>query len=354
VAAPTRSRRTPPPRRSPRVVDLDRVSDGALLDLRLCDLGLRLKGSELEPRIEQLYLELEGRGLTLRPHAWLSTEWFAPDGVPGFAIPFYLAHPRLSALEAQQMHEVEGGTPRSFRQLLRHEAGHTLDSAYRLHERETWRELFGSFTAPYHPRYLPRRYSKRFVRHLENWYAQSHPAEDFAETVAVWLDPESKWRARYRGWPAMKKLVYVDRLMREIAGAEPLVRNKERVEPISELRLTIGEYYERKRRRYRVRRSDVYARDLKRLFATPANGAERVDAATYLRRARPAIRERVASQTGAHGYVIDHLLRELIRRSAALKLTADRDADRANSRTLRQVAVLLSRYLSEGHARIAR
>ena len=44
-----------------------------------------------------------------RPHYWLSDEWFTPDGVPGVAIPFYLAHPRLAKLELAQMLEVEGG-----------------------------------------------------------------------------------------------------------------------------------------------------------------------------------------------------------------------------------------------------
>jgi hypothetical protein len=354
VAAPTRRRRTLRSRLPRRVAELNALSDHALLGLRLCDLGLRLPGSELETRVKQLYVELADHALTLRPHAWLSTEWFVPDGVPGIAIPFYLAHPRLAALEAHHMHEVEGGTERSFRQLLRHEAGHALDSAYRLHERAEWRELFGSFKAPYHRRYQPKPYSKRFVRHLDNWYAQSHPAEDFAETVAVWLDPESNWRARYRGWPAMRKLSYVNRLMREIAGVAPLVRRRDRIEPISALSLTVGEYYEEKRRRYRLNRRDVYERDLRRLFGVGEPGAGEVNAATYLRHARPTIRALVASTTGAHRYVIDRLLRELIERSAALKLAVvDNDA-RANDRHARRVAARLSQYVAEGHARIAR
>jgi hypothetical protein len=354
VVAPNRRRRTPRSRLPRRRPDLNVLSERALLGLRLCDLGLRLRGSELEPRIERLHEELADRGLTLRPHAWLSTEWFAPDGVPGIAIPFYLAHPRLSALEAQHMHEVEGGTERTFRELLRHEAGHALDSAYRLHERAEWFALFGSFNAPYHRRYQPKPYSKRFVRHLPNWYAQSHPAEDFAETVAVWLDPASNWRARYRGWPALTKLLYVHRLMREIAGAEPLVRRRDQIDPISELSLTVGEYYDEKRRRYRLHRREVYERDLRRLFDVRETGVGGIDAPSYLRQARPAIREIVASTTGAHRYVIDQLLRELILRSADLDLVVGRDDGRANGRKTRQIAALLSQYLAEGDARITR
>ena len=67
------------------------------------------------------------------------------------------------------------------------------------------------------------------MRHLELWYAQSHPAEDFAETFAVWLDPSSKWPSRYKDWPALSKLQYVDELMGVIEGKKPTRRGKERL-----------------------------------------------------------------------------------------------------------------------------
>jgi hypothetical protein len=57
--------------------------------------------------------------------------------------------------------------------------------------------------------------------HLDDWYAQAHPDEDFAETFAVWLTPDLDWRARYRGWKAIAKLEYVDELMRSLAGKPP-------------------------------------------------------------------------------------------------------------------------------------
>ena len=58
---------------------------------------------------------------------------------------------------------------------------------------------------------------------LANWYAQSHPIEDFAETFAVWLRPGSRWRSRYADWPALRKLEYVDALMQEV-DEQPLRR----------------------------------------------------------------------------------------------------------------------------------
>ena len=54
--------------------------------------------------------ELAEQGLTVRPHAWLSNEWFSPENAPGIAIPFYLAHPRLMRLERKMIIDVEGGT----------------------------------------------------------------------------------------------------------------------------------------------------------------------------------------------------------------------------------------------------
>src|SRR5690606_6795849 len=138
--------------------------------------------------------ELERRHIKLRPHVWLAEEWFAADGVPGIAIPFYLAHPRLIKLEQRQMLEVEGGTRDECMRILRHEAGHALDTAYRIRRRKQWREVFGPASKKYPEYYHAKPYSKNYVLHLDSWYAQSHPSEDFAETFAVWLKPDSRWR----------------------------------------------------------------------------------------------------------------------------------------------------------------
>ena len=196
----------------------EHLGDEELLDVRLCDLPLRIEGTVMEERVNRLYEELAERGIRLKPHVWFSEEWFSPDGVPGIAIPFYLAHPRLMKLERKKMHQVEGGTDTECMRILRHEAGHVLDNAFRLHYRRQWRELFGSFTQPYPDSYKPKASSRRHVLHLNAWYAQVHPAEDFAETFAVWLTPRSRWRRRYQGWPALRKLEYIDQLMAEIAG----------------------------------------------------------------------------------------------------------------------------------------
>ena len=63
------------------------LGDERLLDLRFKDLDAAVEGSALEPLVHQVWGELGQRGLKLRPHVWVSTEWFSPDAVPGIAVP---------------------------------------------------------------------------------------------------------------------------------------------------------------------------------------------------------------------------------------------------------------------------
>lgn len=343
---PARSRRREP--------DWVELSDDELLELRFCDLRLEIAGTSLEDRVERLYLELGARGLCFRPHVWLSTEWFSPDGVPGVAIPFYLAHRRLIELEERQIYDVEGGTPRWCMQLLRHEAAHALDTAYRLHFRKSWREMFGSFAAPYSKFYQPKPYSRSFVQHLDMWYAQSHPAEDWAETFAVWLDPGSRWRKRYQGWPAMKKLDFVDRLMREVDGSKPKVRSRERIESLPSLKTTLREHYNAKKKRYGLDHPNFYDRDLRRLFPALPEGTRGKSAAGFLRKNRPQIRRLVARWTGEYQYTIDQVLQEMIFRCEELDMRIDREEDIARHDALILLTVQTMNYLHGGHHRLVR
>jgi len=227
--------------------------DEELLDLRLCDLRLQVAGSRLAPLLARLDRDFASKGIArFRPYAWFSTGWFTPHGTTGFAIPFYLAHPRLLRLERHLIGDAEGGSVASCMRLLRHEAAHALDHAYRLHRRGSWREQFGPFSRPYHATYRPRLGHRGFVVNLGHGYAQSHPAEDWAETFAVWLAPTSRWRMQYQGWPALRKLCYVDALVREIRNLPPAVRTRERVDPLDEKRVTLREHYARKERATRA------------------------------------------------------------------------------------------------------
>ncbi|HJR60483.1 MAG TPA: putative zinc-binding metallopeptidase [Vicinamibacterales bacterium] len=328
--------------------------DDALLDLRINQLGVTIEGSALEDRIALLQTELEGRGLaSFVPHFWLSAEWFSPDGVPGVAIPFYLAHPRLERLERAQMLEVEGGTPEWCMKILRHEAGHAIDNAYKLRLRRRRQQLFGPSYMQYPNYYTPKPYSKSFVLHLDSWYAQSHPDEDFAETFAVWLNPGSDWRTRYADWPALKKLEYMDALMAELSGKPMLVNARRRLEPLHKLRKTLRAHYERKRRHYGVEHPHFYDRDLRRLFSDGPEHTANIKAARFIARVRRDVRRMVSEWTGEYQYTIDQVLESMLKRCTELNLRLMRSEDSTKSDFLVMLTVQTMNYLHSGRHRVA-
>jgi len=158
-----------------------------VLGKKVSELGLRVEGSPVEGYVRQLYKELDRRGFKkFRPVCYLTDEWGCPDQQPVLGIPFYLADSKLRTIE-KAADALE--TDRQIMMYMRHEAGHVFNYAYRLYTTPQWRDLFGPFFRSYRDEYRPIPFSKHFVRHIEGWYAQKHPDEDFAETFAVWLTP---------------------------------------------------------------------------------------------------------------------------------------------------------------------
>jgi putative zinc-binding metallo-peptidase len=338
--------------RAPEPPEWTSWPDDKLLDVRLCDLNLRIEGTELEGQIARLHRELEEHHIRFRPHFWFSDEWFTPDDVPGIAVPFYLGHPRLARLELSQMLEVEGGTPEWCMRILRHETGHALDNAYRLRRRRRRQQLFGKSSREYPEHYVPRPYSKSFVLHLEPWYAQSHPDEDFAETFAVWLSPDAAWRQRYADWPALRKLDYMDRLIRELGAHEPLVTSQRRVDPLSRLRKTLRKHYEEKRERYGIDYPHTYDRDLRRLFSDALENKGNLPAARFLARIRKDVRRMVARWTGEYQYTIDQVFDDMISRCRELKLRLAESEERTKLDFTVLLTVQTMNYLHSGQHRV--
>jgi hypothetical protein len=299
------------------------LPDEELLQVRLKDLKVTIEGTWLEDCLITLHDELAQAGISLRPHTWISSEWFSPENTLGIAIPFYLAHPRLMRLERKMIIDVEGGTWAECMAILRHEAGHVVQHGYALHRRRQWQRLFGPTSQRYPRYYRPNPASRHYVQHLRLWYAQSHPDEDFAETFAVWLRPRSNWRARYAGWPALKKLEYVDALMAEIAAQRPVLRHRERVEPLSQFSETLGEHYKKKLALYAFDAPKTYDRDLRRLFsADPRKHRGSEAASSFIRRNRARVRKLVAQWTGEYQLTLDAVLDDMIARCRELNLRA--------------------------------
>lgn len=333
--------------------EISEMSDDELLNQRMCDLDLTIEGTTLESRIEIALSELRAHDLDFKPHFWLSDEWFCADGIPGIAIPFYLAHPRLERLEKAQLLEVEGGDEKWCLKILRHELGHAIENAYRTRRLLARRKLFGRSTEPYPEYYSPRPYSKSFVLHLDPWYAQSHPDEDFAETFAVWLTPNAQWRERYAEWPAIKKLEYMDSLMQSLRGKVPPVQNKKILDPLSNYTKTLREHYETRKKKYGKEHPSFYDKDLRILFSADPEFAKNPTAASLIKRRRKTIRATVSRWTGAYQYTTDQVLDAIVQRCAELNLRLTSAEEIAVKEFTVLLTVQTMNYLHSGRHRIA-
>jgi hypothetical protein len=237
--------------------------------------------------------------------------------------------------------------------ILRHEAGHAIDNAYKLRQRRRRQQIFGPSYIQYPEYYTPKPYSKSFVLHLDSWYAQSHPDEDFAETFAVWLNPQADWRNRYADWPALKKLEYMDALMRELSGKPAVVRTRRRVEPLQKLRKTLRAHYERKRRHYGVDHPHFYDRDLRKLFSDRPEHVGNMKAARFIARNRRDVRRMVASWTGEYQYTIDQVIENMINRSNEMNLRLIGTEEHAKLDFTIMLTVQTMNYLHSGRHRVA-
>jgi len=311
------------------------------------DLGLKLEGSPVERFVDQLYRELDAKGLTkFRPACYLTDEWGCPSGEPVIGIPFYLAHAALAELE-KETHDLEDA--REIMMYLRHEAGHAFTYAYRLHNSPEWKRVFGPFRRPYRDNYRPAPFSRDYVRHLPGWYAQKHPDEDFAETFAVWLTPRSNWRKRYRGWNALEKLRYLDRLAREVGRSDPPRRRGQIDITVDEMESTVAEFYHQAAREEVAVTELAPDTDLRDIFRVSKRRKQARPAQEFLRQHRKAVIDKVAQWTGAQRPLIKALVATMEDRAGKLDLHADqsRQAEHLAELTAYTTALVMT-YVTKG------
>jgi hypothetical protein len=193
--------------------------------------------------------------------------------------------------------------------------------------------VFGSFSLPYNEEYTPQPFSRRFVRHIPGWYAQKHPDEDFSETFAVWLTPNSNWRELYRDWGCYPKLLYVEHIARELGAREPLVTGADYDFTQDALTHSVAEHY----RRTRPELAELPAHfdsELNRIFR-PAQLASEVDksaaraeresipAEAFIAQHRRKIVFDVSYWTGLYDVYVRSLVNHLSERSRVLGLRVD-------------------------------
>jgi hypothetical protein len=228
--------------RAVREVELQKLLSTPIADLNLEPTGV------LVECIEQVKEELKSRGLFFVPEFYLGDDDFwTSDRAVSVNIPWYLSNGVLWRLVNDHLFRY---TRNEVLMYLRHETGHALNYAFELWRRRDWAQTFGDFRRPYRDVYNPNPWTRDYVRYLHRTgmyhYAQKHPDEDWAETFAVWLDPSSRWRRRYRDWQvALAKLEYVDRLI-EVEGAcrgpAPNHRRGVRI-PYTDIKETVAEYF---------------------------------------------------------------------------------------------------------------
>ncbi|HEY7727048.1 MAG TPA: hypothetical protein VID50_01195 [Candidatus Eisenbacteria bacterium] len=282
-----------------------------LLAARVCDLGLKLEGSPVAPLIGRLRRELRRKGLCrFRPEFYLTDEWGCPSGQPIIGIPFYLAHTSLQRIE-REWNDLE--TAHEIMMYLRHEAGHAFNYAYRIYQRPEWRAMFGPYGRRYREEYRPEPFSRNFVRHLPGWYAQKHPDEDFAETFAVWLTPGSGWARRYRGQPSLAKLEYVHRLAGELADSEPRVRRGRADWTVSEMKLTVGQIFDRAAARSRAVIEGSFGDDLEAVFLPRSSRRKRARPAwRIVEEHRVPLTDKITYWTGVRRPAVRALVRSIV------------------------------------------
>jgi putative zinc-binding metallo-peptidase len=287
-----------------------------VLAKKISELPLKIEDTILEGKINQLYEELEAKGLTFRPSCYLSDEWGCPDGIPVIGIPFYLADKKLARIEEEYTENLE--KEEELILYLRHEAGHAFNYAYQLYQTEEWHQIFGPFSRPYIEDYKPNPLSKKYVKHMQGWYAQKHPDEDFAETFAVWVTPGLNWRKQYDGWGALKKLEYIDRIAKEFGTLPPVVKDLEHDRPVSELKLTIIEFYEQTASREYPKivssLGPMLDGDLREIFEAEKNPEFKL-AADFIMSNRHTIRNLVYYWTGVSIQLLRTLIQYLAERA---------------------------------------
>ena len=291
----------------------------SLLDKRISELGLTIRGSLVEKYVERLYAELDAKGLRFHPPVYLSDEWGCPDGTPLIGVPFYLADQRLARIEEELAVEVESET--DVMRFMRHEAGHAFNYAYRLYDLADWHRIFGPYSRPYRDRFRANPFSRNYVRHILGWYAQKHPDEDFAETFAVWLTPGRDWQAEYAGWPALAKIEYVDRVMRDIGDEMPEAPEPADDDlPVESMQYTLAEHYKSLDEALPLDDDRHFDGDLRTLFGSMSDAPNGEPAAEFIRRHRREIVSRIAYWTGESTITVRAFVDFLIQRAAALEL----------------------------------
>jgi hypothetical protein len=248
------------------MINLEKLTLEEILEVRVKDLNLEFT-SEQKASFQKLFSKLKENNIAWRPHIWMSDEWFSPDGVSGFAIPFVLTHPKLIKLEALYLGECEGKNKVEFLKLCAHETGHAIDNAYKLRLNKQRQKLFGLTSTKYPSSYIPKSSSKDYITFLGDHYAQAHPDEDWAETFGYYLTNGTK-PTRKHNMIVQDKLECLSTILKELDKKNHKENpNKTPMNFKNDLR-TVRQYLFDKRKNLRKNRKNFYAPKIRNEFSS--------------------------------------------------------------------------------------
>lgn len=243
-------------------------------------LGLAIKGTLIDEAIRRTRDDMARVGITqLNPNFYISNGYGCVAGTTNIAVGFYDCNDILRDLneEFRGFHY----DPADILQIMRHEVGHAFCYAYKLYRTKEFRKLFkvkGHFfyTYPQHAGNRPNPWSADFVNPAGDYYAQTHPDEDFAETFSVWLTPEIDWLGQFRSKPgALKKLAYVEQVVADFGKQDTLLTNggsNTLDVPLEQLSVTVAQFFGAKTAQvnvYRRRATGYVDADMRDLFQGP-------------------------------------------------------------------------------------
>ena len=215
--------------------------------------------------------------------------------------------------------------------------------------------MFGSSSIEYPEFYTPKPYSRSFVLHIDNWYAQSHPGRGLRRDLRGLAESAIRVAPPLSGLAgAQEARIHGRADARDRRSSRRWSTSARTVDPLHRIRRTLRQHYKRKAEHYALDYPDFYDRDLRRLFPQPAEDARTVPASRFINRIRKDVRRTVAAWTGVYQYTIDQVLEEMAERCDELQL---RFTAGAEERTRADFIVVLTvqtmNYLHSGRHRVA-
>ena len=133
------------------------------------------------------------------------------------------------------------------------------------------------------------------------------------------MTPRSAWRRQYKGWPAIKKLRYVDRIAKSVADIEPIVKTGEVDITPDDMAVTVEQFYQQAAQEQQARIDIALDGHLGQIFLARRRKESR-PAADIVRRYLPDLVEKITYWTGVRRPIVRGLIEAVCRTCERMKL----------------------------------